>query len=95
MSTVKEIEARFRKEKREKKELEKVIEEMKLRETFYQERLDNWAEKNAELRERVRTITVDEILAIRKSESLYTQERELSERLEHQEKIRVDGNLSR
>lgn len=94
MSTVKEIEARFRKEKKEKKELEKVIEEMKLRETFYQERLDNWAEKNSELRERVRTITVDEILAMRKSESEYKSEKRLSESLEQQQQVQLDGNLS-
>ena len=51
MSTVKELESLLRKAKKENRELRKDNEEKNLHIKFLNERLDNWAEKNALLRE--------------------------------------------
>lgn len=94
MSTVKEVEARVRKEKKINKDLLKQIEEKDLHIKFLTDRLDNWAEKNAELREKIRSITVDDVVAFQKSKAEFVTDYKLGEQLERQEQIKVDGNLS-
>ena len=49
MATPEEIKQQLKKAKQELREARKEIEELKIREKFYQERLDNWAEKNQKL----------------------------------------------
>ena len=89
MSTLKEVEALLRKAKKENRELRKDNEEKDLHIKFLNERLDNWAEKNAILREEKRNITVDDVIAFQKSKAEYasSQNKSLGERLETQEKV--------
>ena len=96
MSTQKEVEALLRKAKKENRELRKDNEEKDLHIKFLNERLDNWAEKNAILREEKRNITVDDVIAFQKSKAEYasSQNQSLTEQLEKQEKVELDGNLS-
>jgi len=96
MSTQKEVEALLRKAKKENRELRKDIEEKDLHIKFLNERLDNWAEKNALLREEKLKITVDDVIAFQKEKSKYasSQNQSLTEQLEKQEKVELNGNLS-
>tara|TARA_A100000171_G_C2063952_1_gene111359 strand:- start:18 stop:335 length:318 start_codon:yes stop_codon:yes gene_type:complete len=89
MSTLKEVEALLRKAKKENRELRKDNEEKDLHIKFLNERLDNWAEKNAILREEKRNITVDDVIAFQKSKAEYasSQNKSLGEQLETQEKV--------
>jgi predicted nuclease with TOPRIM domain len=96
MSTVKELESLLRKAKKENRELRKDNEEKNLHIKFLNERLDNWAEKNAKLREDIRNVTVDDVIAFQKSKSEFSlsQNQSLTEQLEKQEQKKIDGNLS-
>jgi len=96
MSTVKELESLLRKAKKENRELRKDIEEKDLHIKFLNQRLDNWAEKNALLREEKLKITIDDVIAFQKEKSKYasSQNQSLTEQLEKQEKVELDGNLS-
>ena len=93
MSTLKEVEALLRKAKKENRELRKDNEEKNLHIKFLNERLDNWAEKNAILREEKRNITVDDVIAFQKSKAEYasSQNKSLTEQLETQEKKKLDS----
>jgi|SRR5210317_1607157 len=96
MSTVKELESLLRKAKKENRELRKDNEEKDLHIKFLNERLDNWAEKNAKLREDIRNVTVDDVIAFQKSKSEFSlsKNHSLTEQLEKQEQKKLDGNLS-
>ena len=72
MSTVKELESLLRKAKKENRELRKDNEEKNLHIKFLNERLDNWAEKNAKLREDIRNVTVDDVVAFQKSKAEFS-----------------------
>ena len=61
MSTVKEVEALLRKTKKELREVKKDNEEKDFHIKFLNERLDKWAEKNAQLREEKLKITVNDL----------------------------------
>ena len=95
MSTVKEVEALLRKAKKENRELKKDNEEKDLHIKFLNERLDNWADKNAKLREEKLKITVDDVVAFQKAKAEYasSQNQSLAEQLEKQEKVELDSNL--
>jgi len=96
MSTQKEIEALLRKAKKENRELRKDIEDKDLHIKCLNDRLDNWADKNALLREEKLKITVDDVIAFQKAKAEYasSQNQSLTEQLEKQEKVELDGNLS-
>lgn len=93
MSTVKELEALLRKAKKENRELKKDNEEKDLHIKFLNERLDNWAEKNAKLREDLRNVTVDDVIAKQKAKAEYnsSQSKSLSKQLEIQEQKKIDS----
>ena len=93
MSTVKEVEALLRKAKKENRELRKDNEEKDLHIKFLNERLDNWAEKNAKLREEILNVTVDDVIAKQKAKADYasSQNKSLTEQLEIQEKKKLDS----
>ena len=95
MSTTKELEALLRKAKKENRELKKDNEEKDLHIRFLNERLDNWADKNAKLREEKLKITVDDVVAWQKSKAEYasSQNQSLAEQLQKQEKVELDSNL--
>ena len=95
MSTEKELESLLRKAKKELREVKKDNEEKDLHIKFLNERLDNWAEKNALLREEKRNITVDDVISFQKAKSEYatSQDQSFVDQLEKQEKIEI-GSLS-
>ena len=95
MSTQKEVEALYRKVKKENRDLKKTIEEKDLHINFLTERLDNWADKNAKLREEILNVTVDDVIAKQKAKAEYasSQNQSLAEQLQKQEKVELDSNL--
>ena len=95
MSTQKEVEALYRKVKKENRDLKKTIEEKDLHINFLTERLDNWADKNAKLREEILNVTVDDVIAKQKAKADYasSQNKSIAEQLEKQKKVELDSNL--
>jgi|TARA_R100000388_G_scaffold94494_1_gene81925 hypothetical protein len=95
VSTQKEVEALYRKVKKENRDLKKTIEEKDLHINFLTERLDNWADKNAKLREEILNVTVDDVIAKQKAKADYasSQNKSIAEQLEKQEKVELDSNL--
>ena len=95
MSTEKELESLLRKAKKELREVKKDNEEKDLHIKFLNERLDNWADKNALLREEKRNITVDDVISFQKAKSEYatSQDQSFVDQLEKQEKVEI-GSLS-
>jgi predicted nuclease with TOPRIM domain len=93
MSTIKEVETLLRKAKKENRELKKDNEEKDLHIKFLNERLDNWAEKNAILREEKRNITVDDVLAFQKAkvDHASSQDQSFVDQLEKQEQVKLDS----
>ena len=93
MSTLKEVEALLRKSKKENRELKKDNDEKDLHIKFLNERLDNWADKNAQLREEKRKITVDDVIAFQKAKSEYasSQDQSFVDQLEKQEQVKLDS----
>ena len=96
MSTEKELESLLRKAKKELREVKKDNEEKDLHIKFLNERLDNWAEKNALLREEKRNITVDDVISFQKAKSEYatSQDQSFVDQLEKQEKVEI-GSLKK
>ena len=94
MSTVKEVEALLRKTKKELREVKKDNEEKDFHIKFLNERLDNWAEKNAQLREEKLKITIDDVIAFQKAKADYasSQNQSLKDQLEKQEQVKL-GSL--
>jgi|TARA_R110002012_G_C11348260_1_gene579230 predicted nuclease with TOPRIM domain len=93
MSTLKEVEALLRKSKKENRELKKDNDEKDLHIKFLNERLDNWADKNAQLREEKLKITVDDVIAFQKAKSEYasSQDQSFVDQLEKQEQVKLDS----
>ncbi len=93
MSTLKEVEALLRKSKKENRELKKDNDEKDLHIKFLNERLDNWADKNALLREEKLKITVDDVIAFQKAKSEYasSQDQSFVDQLEKQEQVKLDS----
>jgi len=93
MSTIKEVEALLRKAKKENRELKKDNDEKNLHIKFLNERLDNWADKNSQLREEKLKITVDDVLAFQKSKADYasSQDQSFVDQLEKQEQVKLDS----
>ncbi len=75
--------------------MKKDNEEKDLHIKFLNERLDNWADKNAKLREEKLKITVDDVVAFQKAKAEYasSQNQSLAEQLQKQEKVELDSNL--
>tara|TARA_X000001382_G_scaffold125618_1_gene111246 strand:+ start:424 stop:717 length:294 start_codon:yes stop_codon:yes gene_type:complete len=92
MSTLKEVEALLRKSKKENRELKKDNDEKNLHIKFLNERLDNWADKNALLREEKLKITVDDVIAFQKAKSEYasSQDQSFVDQLEKQEQVKLN-----
>lgn len=72
--------------KKEVRILKKEAKELKTHNQFLIERLDNWAERNFDLRQRLSTISVDEIVAERAKQSEYLKEKELAKLMKMQDR---------
>ena len=92
MSTVKEVEALLRKTKKELREVKKDNEEKDFHIKFLNERLDKWAEKNAQLREEKLKITVDDVITFQKAKADYASSKDQSfvDQLEKQEQVKLN-----
>jgi len=94
MSTIEEVKQQLKKAKQELREAKKEIEELKIREVLYLERLDNWAEKNQYLNNKISNMTMDEVAQMQKSKAEYNEkylkDKEISEAFDKQSQVKLD-----
>jgi hypothetical protein len=88
MATLKEVEKQLRESKKKNREKDKIIEEHKIREKVYLERLDNWAAKNQHLNHKINNMTIDDVAKMQKQKAEYTakylKDKELVDTFENQ-----------
>jgi len=96
MATANELQEQLKKAKKELRETRKEIEELKIREKFYQERLDNWAEKNQKLNLKISNMTFADVTEMQKERAKYIEEyqkdKEITEAFEKQAQVKL-GDL--
>ena len=96
MATANELQEQLKKAKKELRETRKEIEELKIREKFYQERLDNWAEKNKKLNLKISNMTFADVTKMQKEREKYIEEyqkdKEITEAFEKQAQVKL-GDL--
>jgi len=94
MSTLEEVKQQLKKAKQELREARKEIEELKIREVLYLERLDNWAEKNQYLNNKISNMTMDEVAQMQKAKAEYNEkylkDKEISEAFDKQSQVKLD-----
>tara|TARA_R100001463_G_scaffold53464_1_gene104491 strand:+ start:67 stop:372 length:306 start_codon:yes stop_codon:yes gene_type:complete len=94
MSTIEEVKQHLKKAKQELREARKDIEELKIREQLYLERLDNWAEKNQILNNKISNMTMDEVAQMQKAKAefvdKYSKDLEVAEAFDKQAKVKLD-----
>ena len=94
MSTMEEVKQQLKKAKQELREAKKDIEELKIREQLYLERLDNWAEKNQILNNKINNITMDEVAQMQKARAeyldKYSKDLEVAEAFDKQAQVKLD-----
>jgi len=97
MSTINEIQQELRKVKKESRSKDKIIEELKIREKLYLERLENAHNKNHELRHDKLNMTIDDVVAMQKAraefEKKHFKDQEVVNALEKQQEVKIDGVL--
>jgi predicted RNase H-like nuclease (RuvC/YqgF family) len=99
MSTIKEVQEQLHKCKenlrtvrKSNKEKDAEIKELKSMNTFLVDRVEQFVDKNSDLRYKIRTITVDEVLAMRKEQHATKTEQSLTEQLEKQSEVKLNGS---
>ena len=99
MSTLKEVQEQLSKCKdnlrtarKSNKEKDAQIKELKNMNTFLVDRVEQFVDKNSDLRYKSRTITVDEVLAMRKEQHATKTEQTLTEQLEKQSEVKLNGS---
>ena len=94
MSTIEEAKQQLKKAKQELREARKEIEELKIREVLYLERLDNWAEKNQYLNNKISNMTMDEVAQMQKAKAEYNEkylkDKEMAEAFDKQSQVKLD-----
>jgi len=94
MSTIEEVKQQLKKAKQELREARKEIEELKIREVLYLERLDNWAEKNQYLNNKISNMTMDEVAQMQKAKAEYNEkylkDKEITEAFDKQSQVKLD-----
>lgn len=84
----------IKKAKQELREARKEIEELKIREVLYLERLDNWAEKNQYLNNKISNMTMDEVAQMQKAKAEYNEkylkDKEMAEAFDKQSQVKLD-----
>ena len=94
MSTIEEVKQHLKKAKQELREARKDKEELKIREQLYLERLDNWAEKNQILNNKISNMTMDEVAQMQKAKAeyvdKYTKDLEVAEAFDKQSQVKLD-----
>jgi hypothetical protein len=96
MATASELQEQLKKAKRELREIREEVKELKIREKLYLERLDNWAEKNQYLNNKISNMTMDEVAQMQKAKAEYNEkylkDKEVAEAFDKQAKVKL-GNL--
>ena len=94
MSTIEEVKQQLKKAKQELREARKEIEELKIREVLYLERLDNWAEKNKYLNNKISNMTMDEVAQMQKAKAEYNEkylkDKEMAEAFDKQSQVKLN-----
>ena len=94
MSTIEEAKQQLRKAKQELRESREESKELRIREQLYLERLDNWAEKNQYLNNKISNMTMDEVAQMQKSKAEYNEkylkDKEISEAFDKQSQVKLD-----
>tara|TARA_R110000744_G_scaffold346125_1_gene451622 strand:- start:1340 stop:1657 length:318 start_codon:yes stop_codon:yes gene_type:complete len=91
--SIKKLEEDVHKSRKENKELKKEIKELKIHNTFLLDRLEQWAERNFQERQKWMNMTIDEVLALSQSKSDYAKEKKLAREMEevHESQFKVDS----
>ena len=96
MATPEELKQQLKKAKQELREAREEVKEAKIREKLYLERLDNWAEKNQYLNNKISNMTMDEVAQMQKAKAEYNEkylkDKEVAEAFDKQAKVKL-GNL--
>ena len=96
MATASELQEQLKKAKRELREIREEVKELRIREKLYLERLDNWAEKNQYLNNKISNMTMDEVCQMQKAKAEYNEkylkDKEVAEAFDKQAQVKL-GNL--
>ena len=96
MATASELQEQLKKAKRELREIREEVKELRIREKLYLERLDNWAEKNQYLNNKISNMTMDEVAQMQKAKAEYNEkylkDKEVAEAFDQQAQVKL-GNL--
>jgi|TARA_R100001460_G_scaffold80457_1_gene121399 uncharacterized coiled-coil DUF342 family protein len=96
MATASELQEQLKKAKRELREIREEVKELRIREKLYLERLDNWAEKNQYLNNKISNMTMDEVAQMQKAKAEYNEkylkDKEVAEAFDKQAQVKL-GNL--
>jgi len=94
MATASELQEQLKKAKRELREAKEESKELRIREQLYLERLDNWAEKNQYLNNKISNITMDEVAQMQKAKAeyvdKYTKDLEMAEAFDKQSQVKLN-----
>ena len=94
MATASELQEQLKKAKRELRETREEVKELRIREQLYLERLDNWAEKNQYLNNKISNITMDEVAQMQKAKAeyvdKYTKDLEVAEAFDKQSQVKLN-----
>jgi len=94
MATASELQEQLKKAKRELREAREESKELRIREQLYLERLDNWAEKNQYLNNKISNITMDEVAQMQKAKAeyvdKYTKDLEMAEAFDKQSQVKLN-----
>jgi len=93
--SIKKMEEEVTKFRKDNRELKKEIKELKTHNLFLLDRLEQWAERNFQERQKWMNMTLDEVLILSKTKADYTQAKELAKTVEeieeNQSKVNSKG----
>ena len=73
----------------------KKVKEAKIREQLYLERLDNWAEKNQYLNNKISNMTMDDVAKMQRAKAEYTEkylkDKEIAETFDKQSQVKLNS----
>mgnify|MGYP000173414982 FL=1 len=94
MATSEELKQQLKKAKQELREAREEVKESKIREKLYLERLDNWAEKNQSLNNKISNMTIDDVVSMQKAkaeyEEKYKKDMEVIEAFDKQAQVKLN-----
>jgi len=93
LATLIELQEELKKSKKECRELRKIVKEFEIKEIFYQERLENWADKNQSLNNKISNMTMDDVAKMQKAKAEYVEkfvkDKEIAEAFDEQAKKKL------